>query len=113
MPEAIITHGAIHHEPGADCKICDRKLKARKTEPVNLVPESANDPETAPMFTQSQAADMLEEVQKTTTARIFQKLYDMLDQKEKDLSFPALRKFELEALEKSYEQNDTQSPGRE
>ena len=55
---------------------------------------------------------MLEEVQKTTTHRIFQALYAICDQKQNDLSFPAIRKFELEALEQSYE-TDSQSPSGE
>lgn len=64
------------------------------------------------MFTEEQVAGMLEEVQKTTTRRIFQQLYAMCDQKQNDLAFPALRKFELEALEQSYE-TDSQSPSGE
>lgn len=121
MDTKNISHGAIKHAEGAPCKICDRmasahsKSEAKRVEAVMEGQELSgfDKGKNERMFTEEQVAGMLEEVQKTTTHRIFQKMYDMLEQKQKDLSFPALRQFELEALEKSYEQNDTQSPGRE
>jgi len=123
MDTKIISHGAIKHAEGAPCKICDRmakahsKSEARRLEaqmsPEVVSTDNGSEPvRTIRTFTEEQVAAMLEEVQKTTTHRIFQKLYAMCDQKQNDLSFPALRKFELEALEQEYE-NDPQSPSRQ
>lgn len=138
MDTKIISHGAIKHAEGAPCKICDRMAKAHSkseakrieavmapidngSEPVEVHNSITDAPEIHPQevqepqgrtFSEEQVAQMLEEVQKTTTHRVLQALYAMLDQKQKDLSFPALRKFELEELEQEYE-NNSQGSGRE
>lgn len=128
MEEQIITHGAIKHLQGKPCKICERIAKRKENEAKTVdttiepaVPEVQDETpevreENAPIegfkngvnervFTGEQVAQMLEEVQNTTTHRIFAKLYEICNQKQNDLAFPAIRKFELEELEKSYKKD--------
>lgn len=64
------------------------------------------------MYTESQVAKMLEEVQTATTTRIFQKLNSLFEEKMSNLAPPFITKQEIQILEEEYASNSQSFGGK-
>lgn len=135
MENEIISHGFVKHPAGKPCKICDRKAKkatqpdeTERVEPSikSEVPEvkaQAHKDGQAPTseqitftertYTETEVGQMLVEIQESTTKRVFQTLRDKFQEKQDALAGPFLTIRDLQQLEESYAETDSQSPSGE